>query len=218
MPRVSLRSSSPETWLSCAQQLPPREYPASRCRLPGADTRWAASNSERQSAYRHARLESCAGLRRRERHHHRGRRDSVATAAGTPRIVQTENKQTWGIYQKQTGADRLSVAGAFSCNAHGRGLDLAPIVQQVEHFDLLDARGERAHLFTPGERGSFPARDWRLRALRHHHTGPTQVETTGQGAACRRARRNARHHGPFRGTHSRGLSVRRLPIYDRRRP
>ena len=48
----------------------------------------------------------------------------------------------WGIYQKQTGADRLSIGGALACNAHGRGLTLKPMVQQVESFDLLDARGE----------------------------------------------------------------------------
>src|SRR6185503_4981374 len=47
----------------------------------------------------------------------------------------------WGIYQKQTGADRLSVAGALSCNAHGRGLNLKPIVQQVEEFDLVGPTG-----------------------------------------------------------------------------
>jgi FAD/FMN-containing dehydrogenase len=47
----------------------------------------------------------------------------------------------WGIYQKQTGADRLSLAGALACNAHGRGLNLKPIVQQVESFDLLGADG-----------------------------------------------------------------------------
>jgi FAD/FMN-containing dehydrogenase len=48
----------------------------------------------------------------------------------------------WGICQKQTGADRLSLAGALACNAHGRGLTLKPIVQQVEAFDLVDARGQ----------------------------------------------------------------------------
>ena len=47
----------------------------------------------------------------------------------------------WGIYQKQTGADRLSVAGALACNAHGRGLTLKPIIDQVRAFDLVDAAG-----------------------------------------------------------------------------
>ena len=57
------------------------------------------------------------------------------------RVQQGRDRQ-WGIYQKQTGADRLSIAGALSCNAHGRGLNLKPIVQQVEAFDLLDASGD----------------------------------------------------------------------------
>jgi FAD/FMN-containing dehydrogenase len=48
----------------------------------------------------------------------------------------------WGIVQKQTGADRLSLAGALACNAHGRGLALRPIIDQVESFDLLDASGQ----------------------------------------------------------------------------
>jgi FAD/FMN-containing dehydrogenase len=48
----------------------------------------------------------------------------------------------WGIYQKQTGADRLSIAGALSCNCHGRGLNLKPIVDQVQAFDLIGPDGE----------------------------------------------------------------------------
>jgi len=47
----------------------------------------------------------------------------------------------WGIYQKQTGADRLTLAGALACNAHGRGLTLPPLVGQIEAFDLIDAEG-----------------------------------------------------------------------------
>jgi FAD/FMN-containing dehydrogenase len=48
----------------------------------------------------------------------------------------------WGIVQKQTGADRLSVGGALAANAHGRGLVYRPIVQDVEAFTLVDAQGE----------------------------------------------------------------------------
>jgi len=55
---------------------------------------------------------------------------------------QQDRERQWGIFQKQTGADRLSIAGALSCNAHGRGLNLKPIVDQVEEFDLVDATGE----------------------------------------------------------------------------
>jgi len=48
----------------------------------------------------------------------------------------------WGIVQKQTGADRLSLGGALAANAHGRGLTYAPMAQDVEAFTLVDARGE----------------------------------------------------------------------------
>ena len=56
--------------------------------------------------------------------------------------AQEGRARQWGIYQKQTGADRLSIGGALACNAHGRGLTLKPMVQQVDSFDLLDPRGE----------------------------------------------------------------------------
>src|SRR4249919_2292535 len=45
----------------------------------------------------------------------------------------------WGIAQKQTGADRLSIGGAISANVHGRGLTMKPIVGDVESFVLVDA-------------------------------------------------------------------------------
>jgi FAD/FMN-containing dehydrogenase len=34
----------------------------------------------------------------------------------------------WGIIQKQTGADRLTIGGAISANIHGRGLTLQPFI------------------------------------------------------------------------------------------
>jgi FAD/FMN-containing dehydrogenase len=48
----------------------------------------------------------------------------------------------WGIVQKQTGADRLSLGGALAANAHGRGLTYAPMAQDVEAFTLVDTRGD----------------------------------------------------------------------------
>jgi FAD/FMN-containing dehydrogenase len=47
----------------------------------------------------------------------------------------------FAIIQKQTGADRLSLGGALAANAHGRGLRLAPMVNDVEAFTLIDAHG-----------------------------------------------------------------------------
>src|SRR5438270_2606474 len=56
--------------------------------------------------------------------------------------TQAGRDRQWGIYQKQTGADRLSIGGALACNAHGRGLTLKPIVQHVDAFDLVGPSGE----------------------------------------------------------------------------
>ncbi len=48
----------------------------------------------------------------------------------------------WSIRQKQTGADRLTLGGALSVNAHGRGLRMKPFIDDVEAFTLVDAAGE----------------------------------------------------------------------------
>jgi FAD/FMN-containing dehydrogenase len=48
----------------------------------------------------------------------------------------------WGIRQKQTGADRLSIGGALAANAHGRGLIFKPMIADVESFTLVDAQGK----------------------------------------------------------------------------
>jgi FAD/FMN-containing dehydrogenase len=47
----------------------------------------------------------------------------------------------WGIAQKQTGADKLTMAGTIAANAHGRGLTMKPFVSEVESFVLVDATG-----------------------------------------------------------------------------
>ncbi len=56
--------------------------------------------------------------------------------------VQRGKSQQWGIRQKQTGADRLSIGGALAANVHGRGLVLRPFVTDVVSFTLVDGRGE----------------------------------------------------------------------------
>jgi FAD/FMN-containing dehydrogenase len=48
----------------------------------------------------------------------------------------------WGIAQKQTGADRLTIGGALSANVHGRGLTMKPFIGDIESFVLIDAKGE----------------------------------------------------------------------------
>jgi FAD/FMN-containing dehydrogenase len=47
----------------------------------------------------------------------------------------------WGIVQKQTGADRLTLGGALSSNIHGRGLKLRPFIGDVEAFTIMDGDG-----------------------------------------------------------------------------
>jgi len=59
--------------------------------------------------------------------------------------LQNGNGQSWGIAQKQTGADRLTMAGTIAANAHGRGLKMKPFVSDVESFVLVDATGT-AHM------------------------------------------------------------------------
>lgn len=50
--------------------------------------------------------------------------------------------QQWSIAQKQTGADRLSIGGSLSCNAHGRGLKMRPLISNVESFTLVNAKSQ----------------------------------------------------------------------------
>ena len=57
------------------------------------------------------------------------------------REEQQAGEPQWGIAQKQTGADRLSLGGAIAANVHGRGLTLKPIVADIESFLLVDAEG-----------------------------------------------------------------------------
>jgi FAD/FMN-containing dehydrogenase len=55
--------------------------------------------------------------------------------------MQQGKPAAWGIIQKQTGADRLTLGGALGANIHGRGLALKPIIGDVESFTLMHADG-----------------------------------------------------------------------------
>jgi len=48
----------------------------------------------------------------------------------------------WGIRQKQTGADALTLGGAVAANIHGRGLDDAPFAADVEALQIVLPDGE----------------------------------------------------------------------------
>src|SRR5580692_9599691 len=69
--------------------------------------------------------------------------------------LQKENVR-WGIRQKQGGADRMSLGGALSANAHGHTLGTPPMIADVEWIELVTADGttkkcsrkENAELFS----------------------------------------------------------------------
>jgi FAD/FMN-containing dehydrogenase len=55
--------------------------------------------------------------------------------------AQQGQARQFGIAQKQTGADRLTIGGALAANVHGRGLTMKPFINDVESFVLINARG-----------------------------------------------------------------------------
>lgn len=57
---------------------------------------------------------------------------------------QAGQAKQWGIRQKQTGVDEVSIGGSLASNIHGRGLRFPPIISDVESFVLVDAAG-RVH-------------------------------------------------------------------------
>jgi FAD/FMN-containing dehydrogenase len=59
--------------------------------------------------------------------------------------AQLGGARQWGIRQKQTGADGLTIGGALAANIHGRGLQLKPIIDDVESFVLIDQGGNAIH-------------------------------------------------------------------------
>ncbi len=59
--------------------------------------------------------------------------------------AQADKACSWGIAQKQTGADTFTLGGTLSANAHGRGLSLRPFIQDIEAFTLVDASGRIVH-------------------------------------------------------------------------
>ncbi|HYH06959.1 MAG TPA: FAD-binding oxidoreductase [Thermoanaerobaculia bacterium] len=59
-----------------------------------------------------------------------------------PALIAGLRQTKWGIRQKQTGADRLSIGGGLAANVHGRGLTMKPFIGDVESFTLLTADGD----------------------------------------------------------------------------
>jgi FAD/FMN-containing dehydrogenase len=49
---------------------------------------------------------------------------------------------SWGIRQKQTGADRLTIGGAVAANIHGRCLTAPPFIADIESLEVVTADAE----------------------------------------------------------------------------
>ncbi|HUP45386.1 MAG TPA: FAD-binding oxidoreductase [Thermoanaerobaculia bacterium] len=69
--------------------------------------------------------------------------------------AQRGEARQWGIAQKQTGADRLTIGGALAANVHGRGLTMKPFVGDVESFVLVDASGRELECSRGSHRDLF---------------------------------------------------------------
>src|SRR5213593_4522111 len=56
--------------------------------------------------------------------------------------AQADKAKQWGIAQKQTGADTFTLGGSLSSNVHGRGLEMKPLISNIESFTLINADGK----------------------------------------------------------------------------
>ena len=71
---------------------------------------------------------------------------TMEAGATWPEVIRATGDLSTGgrrhsIRQKQTGADALTLGGALACNAHGRGLNMGPIGEDVEGLTLVGAGG-----------------------------------------------------------------------------
>jgi len=71
----------------------------------------------------------------------------IEAGADWPKIIAASHNVKgdgvkWGIRQKQTGVDAVTLGGSISANAHGRGLLMRPIGDDIENLTLVNARGE----------------------------------------------------------------------------
>ncbi len=55
--------------------------------------------------------------------------------------LQRGSAPAFGIHQKQTGADRLTLGGAVAANIHGRGLSAQPFVSDIEGVEVVTPTG-----------------------------------------------------------------------------
>ena len=71
----------------------------------------------------------------------------IGAGACWPKIIEESHRmeffpgKSWAIRQKQTGVDNVTLGGSISANAHGRGLRMQPMGDDIEDLTLLDAEG-----------------------------------------------------------------------------
>lgn len=58
------------------------------------------------------------------------------------RTLRTPDGGRWGIRQKQTGVDAVTLGGSISVSAHGRGLDMQPLGDDIEDLEIVLPDGE----------------------------------------------------------------------------
>ncbi len=69
----------------------------------------------------------------------------IEAGADWPAIIAASHQMVaasgigWGIRQKQTGVDAVTLGGSISANAHGRGLLMQPMADDIEDLTLVDA-------------------------------------------------------------------------------
>ena len=56
--------------------------------------------------------------------------------------MRADDGRQWSIRQKQTGVDAVTLGGSISANAHGRGMMMGPLVDDIENLTIIDAHGE----------------------------------------------------------------------------
>jgi FAD/FMN-containing dehydrogenase len=72
----------------------------------------------------------------------------IEAGATWPEIIAATHAMTtsggvrWSIRQKQTGVDDVTLGGSISANAHGRGLAMQPLVEDIEDLTLVDPHGD----------------------------------------------------------------------------
>ncbi len=67
--------------------------------------------------------------------------DWSAIIAASHALAPGGDGRRWGIRQKQTGVDAVSLGGSISANAHGRGLLFQPLCGDIENLTLVNAHG-----------------------------------------------------------------------------